>query len=89
MNALSEIHPAILSWLRKNWEIEIGNHCTNLDCYTKMKNINIGTWYHAHPNYCNGGPWQDWAMVSFGTNSAKDGSLSCGIASSFFTHNIH
>ena len=68
MNALTEIHPAILSWLGKNWEIEIGNHHTTLDCYTEMKNINNGTCYHAHPNYHNGGPWQDWAMVSFGTN---------------------
>jgi hypothetical protein len=22
--------------------------------------------YRAHPNYCNEGPWQDWANVSFG-----------------------
>jgi hypothetical protein len=36
-----------------------------------MKDINEGTWYHAHPNYDNGQPWQDWAMVSFGTNSAR------------------
>jgi hypothetical protein len=21
--------------------------------------------YCAHPNYCNEGPWQDWANVSF------------------------
>jgi hypothetical protein len=32
MNALPEIHPAILFWLGNNWEIEIGNHCTTLDC---------------------------------------------------------
>jgi hypothetical protein len=63
MNALMEIHPAILSWLGNNWEIEIGNHCTTLDCYTEMKNINKGTLYHAHPNYHNGRPWQDWAMA--------------------------
>jgi hypothetical protein len=69
-NASMEIHPAILSWLGNNWEIEIGNHCTTLDCYTEMKNINEGTQYCAHPNYCNGGLWQDWAMVSFGTDSA-------------------
>jgi hypothetical protein len=24
--------------------------------------------YHAHPNYCNEVPWQDWANVSFGQN---------------------
>ncbi len=35
-----------------------------------MKNVNKGTQYHAHPNYHNSGTWQDWAMVSFGTNSA-------------------
>jgi hypothetical protein len=35
-----------------------------------MKNIKKGTGYHAHPNYWNGGLWQDWTMVSFGTNSA-------------------
>jgi hypothetical protein len=29
-----------------------------------MKNVNKGTLYHAHPNYHNGGSWQDWAMVS-------------------------
>jgi hypothetical protein len=69
MNASTEIHPAILFWLGNNWEIEIGNHCTTLDCYTEMKNVNKGTLYCAHPNYHNGGPWQDWAMVSFGTNS--------------------
>jgi hypothetical protein len=51
MNASMEIHPATLSWLRKNWEIEIGNHCTTLDFYTEMKNIKKGTGYHAHPNY--------------------------------------
>jgi hypothetical protein len=62
MNTSTEIHHVILSWLGKN-------HCTTLDCYTEMKNINNGTQYHAHPNYHNGGPWQDWAMVSFGTNS--------------------
>ncbi len=22
--------------------------------------------YHAHLNYCNEGPWQDWANISFG-----------------------
>jgi hypothetical protein len=70
MNTSTEIHPAILSWLRNNWEIEIGNHHTTLDCYTEMKNINEGTLYHAHPNYHNGGPWQDWPMVSFGNDSS-------------------
>jgi hypothetical protein len=70
MNASTEIHPAILSWLRNNWEIEIGNHHTTLDCYTEMKNINKGTLYQAHPNYRNGRPWQDWAMVSFGNDSS-------------------
>jgi hypothetical protein len=70
MNALTEIHPAILFWPGNNWEIEIGNHHTTLDCYTEMKNVNEGTLYCAHPNYCNGRLWQDWAMVSFGTNSS-------------------
>jgi hypothetical protein len=70
MNRSTEIHCAILSWLGKNREIEIGNHCTTLDYYTEMKNVNKGTQYHAHPNYHNSGTWQDWAMVSFGTNSA-------------------
>ena len=63
-----EIHPVIQSWIGKNWEIEIGNHHTTLDCYTEMKNMNEGILYCGHPNYHNGGPWQDWAMVSFGTD---------------------
>jgi hypothetical protein len=70
MNASTEIHPAILFWLGNDWEIEIGNHRTTLDCYTEMKNINKGTYNHAHPNYHNCWPWQDWAMVSFGTDSS-------------------
>jgi hypothetical protein len=70
MNALTEIHPAILSWLGNNWEREIGNHHTTVDCYTEMKNVNDGTLYCAHPNYCNGRLWQDWAMVSFGNDSS-------------------
>jgi hypothetical protein len=37
MNTSTEIYPAILSWLGKNLEIEIENHCTTLDCYTEMK----------------------------------------------------
>jgi hypothetical protein len=69
MNASTEIHPAILSWLGNNWETEIGKHYTTLDCYTEMKNVNNGTLYHVNLNYCNGGPWQDWAMVSFGNDS--------------------
>jgi hypothetical protein len=35
-----------------------------------MKNVNNSTQYHAHPNYHTSGQWQDWAMVSFGTDSA-------------------
>jgi hypothetical protein len=70
MNASTEIHPAILSCLGNNWEREIGNHCTPVDCYMEMKNVNDGTLYRAHPNYCNGGPWQAWAMVSFGDDSS-------------------
>jgi hypothetical protein len=58
---------SLLAW--ENLEIEIGDHHTTLDYYTEMKNINKGTLYHAHPHYHNGRPWQDWAMVSFGTNS--------------------
>jgi hypothetical protein len=69
MNTLTEIHPAILSWLGNNWEREIGNHRTTVNCYTEMKNVNDGTLYRAHPNYRNGGPWQDWAMVSFVNDS--------------------
>jgi hypothetical protein len=37
MNTSTEIHPAILFWLENNWEIEIGNHRTTMDCYTEMK----------------------------------------------------
>jgi hypothetical protein len=28
--------------------------------------VKEGPMYHAHPNYCNEVPWQDWANVSFG-----------------------
>jgi hypothetical protein len=28
--------------------------------------VKEGSTYCAHPNYCNEGPWQDWANVSFG-----------------------
>jgi hypothetical protein len=30
--------------------------------------VNNDTQYHAHPNYQNDGPWQDWNVVSFGTD---------------------
>jgi hypothetical protein len=64
MNPSTQIHPVILSWLADNWEIEIGSDWEYIECYTEMK-VKEGPRYHAHPNYCNEGPWQDWANVSF------------------------
>jgi hypothetical protein len=65
MNPSTQIHPVILSWLVDNWEIEIGSDRESIECYTEMK-VKEGPMYHAHPNYRNEGPWQDWANVSFG-----------------------
>jgi hypothetical protein len=65
MNPSTQIHPVILSWLADNWDIEIGSDQDSIKCYTEMK-VKEGPMYHAHPNYCNEGPWQDWANVSFG-----------------------
>jgi hypothetical protein len=65
MNRSTQIHPVILSWLADNWEIEIGSDLDSIECYTEMK-VKEGPTYHAHPNYWNEGPWQDWANLSFG-----------------------
>jgi hypothetical protein len=65
MNPSTQIHPVILSWLADNWEIEIGSDQDSIECYMEMK-VKEGLTYCAHPNYCNEGPWQDWANVSFG-----------------------
>ena len=73
MNESTQIHPVLLSWLATNWDIEIGRNETSLHCYTEM-HVKDGPRYRAHPNYQNEGPWQDWAMVSFGRND-EDGSL--------------
>jgi hypothetical protein len=64
MNPSTQIHPIILSWLAHNWEIEIRSDQDSIECYMEMK-VKEGPTYHAHPNYCNEGPWQDWAKVSF------------------------
>jgi hypothetical protein len=64
MNSSTQIHPVILSWLAHNWEIEIRSDQDSIECYMEMK-VKEGPTYHAHPNYCNEGPWQDWAKVSF------------------------
>jgi hypothetical protein len=65
MNPRMQIHPVILSWLADKWKIEIGSNQESIDCYTEMK-VKDSSTYHAHPNYCNEGPWQDWANISFG-----------------------
>jgi hypothetical protein len=65
MNPSTQIHPVILSWLADNWETEIGIDQQSIECYTEMK-VKDGPMYHAHPTYCNEGPWQDWANVAFG-----------------------
>jgi hypothetical protein len=65
MNCSTQIHPVILSWLADIWEIEIASDQDSIECYTEMK-VKEGLTYHAHPNYRNEGPWQDWANVSFG-----------------------
>jgi hypothetical protein len=60
MNPSTQIHPVTLFWLADNWEIEIGSDRDSIKCYTEMK-VKDGLTYRAHPNYCNEGPWQDWA----------------------------
>jgi hypothetical protein len=65
MNPSTQIHPVILSWLADNWETEIGSDQQSIKCYMEMK-VKDGPMYHAHPNYCNEGPWQDWANIAFG-----------------------
>jgi hypothetical protein len=65
MNPSTQIHPVILSWLADNWETEIGSDWQSIKCYMEMK-VKDSPTYHAHPNYCNEGPWQDWANVAFG-----------------------
>jgi hypothetical protein len=65
MNPSTQIHPVILSWLADNWKIEIGSVQDSIKCYMEMK-VKEGPMYRAHPNYCNEGPWQDWASESFG-----------------------
>jgi hypothetical protein len=64
MNPSTQIHPVILSWLVDNWEIVIESDQESIEYYTEMK-VREGPTYHAHSNYCNEGPWQDWANVSF------------------------
>jgi len=68
MNPSTQIHPVLLSWLGTNWDIEIGQNETSLQCYTEM-HVKDGPRFRAHPNYQNAGPWQDWAMVSFGRDA--------------------
>jgi hypothetical protein len=70
MNPSTQIHPVILSWLADNWEIEIGSDQDSIQCYMEMK-VKEGPTYHAHLNYCNKGPWQDWANVSFPGKMSK------------------
>jgi hypothetical protein len=65
MNPSTKIYAVILSWLADNREIEIASDRVSIKCYMEMK-VKESPTYCAHPNYCNEGPWQDWANVSFG-----------------------
>jgi hypothetical protein len=52
-----QVHPAVLSWLGKNWCNAVGaGDCSSLDCFTKYTHKN-GTNFWSHPYYQSQGPW--------------------------------
>jgi hypothetical protein len=72
-NKGTQVHPAILSWLGKNWKkvVSSDNSCLTLHCFTEYIHKN-GRKFRSHPNYHNEGPWYDWASVAFGEDEATE-----------------
>jgi hypothetical protein len=72
-NKGTQVHPAVLSWLGKNWKkvVSSNNSCLTLACFTEYAHKN-GTKFRSHPNYHDEGPWYDWASVSFGEEGATE-----------------
>jgi hypothetical protein len=72
-NKGTQVHPAVLSWLGKNWKkvVPSNNSCLTVDCFTEYIHKN-GTKFRSHPNYHNEGPWYDWASVTFGEDGATE-----------------
>jgi hypothetical protein len=68
-----QVHPAVLSWLGKNWKkvVSSDNSCLTLPCFTEYAHKN-STKFRSHPNYHDEGPWYDWAAVSFGEDRATE-----------------
>jgi hypothetical protein len=44
------------------------NHLEQMDIFTEI--IHKKKTYRAHPNYRNGGPWYDWAMIKYAPSDA-------------------
>jgi len=59
--AFLEIHPAVLDFLRLRSYLD-DNKVVALHCTTEIHCQNVGQ-LRAHPNFQNGGMWQDWVMT--------------------------
>jgi hypothetical protein len=72
-NKGTQVHPAVLSWLWKNWKKVVSsyNTCLTLPYFTEYAHKN-STKFRSHPNYHNEGPWYDWKSVSFGEDGATE-----------------
>jgi hypothetical protein len=72
-NKGTQVHPAVLSWLGKNWNkvMSSDNSCLTLPCFTEYAHKN-STKFRSHPNYHDKGPWYDWTSVSFGEDGATE-----------------
>jgi hypothetical protein len=72
-NKGTRVHPAVLSWFGKNWKkvVSSDNSCLTLNCFTEYTHKN-STKLHMQPNYHDGGPWYNWALVSFREEGAME-----------------
>jgi hypothetical protein len=72
-NKGTQVHPAVLSWLGKNWKkvVSSDNSCLTLPCFTEYAHKN-STKFCSHSNYHDEGPWYNWASVSFGEDGATE-----------------
>lgn len=68
-NALTQIHPIILSYFESNWDAVVGNEHSELHCRTDFHHRNGIDTSRCHPDYSSEGAWYDWAMVRFTASS--------------------
>jgi hypothetical protein len=63
-NKGTQVHPAVLSWLGKNWKkvVSSNNSCLTLPCFTEYTHKN-STKFCSHLNYHDKGPWYNCASV--------------------------